>query len=64
MQQYRQLGDIHRNVHNDAMSNPKQPEPPIEERVGEMIGKIIVVALCAFILWAYSTVLLAQLHLL
>jgi hypothetical protein len=46
------------------MSSPKQPEPPIEKRIGEMMGKIIVLALCAFLLWAYSTTLLAQLHLL
>jgi hypothetical protein len=46
------------------MSSPKQPEPPIEERIGEMMGKIIVLALCAFLLWGYSTTLLAQLHLL
>jgi hypothetical protein len=38
-QKLRQLGDIRRNVHNDAMSNPKPPEPPIEERIGEMIRK-------------------------
>ena len=63
-QKLRQLGDIRRNVHNDAMSNPKPPEPPIEERIGEMIGKIIFLALCAFLLWGYSTTLLAQLHLL
>jgi hypothetical protein len=46
------------------MSSPKQPEPPIEERIGEMMEKIIVLALCAFLLWGYSTTLLAQLHLL
>jgi len=45
------------------MSSPR-PEPPIEERIGETIGKIIVLALCAFLLWGYSTTLLAQLHLL
>ena len=37
---------------------------PIEERIGEMIGKIIFLALCAFLLWGYSTTFLAQLHLL
>jgi hypothetical protein len=46
------------------MSNPQQPEKPIEERIGEMIGKIIFLAICAFLLWGYSTTLLAQLNLL
>jgi hypothetical protein len=46
------------------MSSPKQPEKPTEERIGEMIGKILFLALCAFLLWGYSTTLLAQLHLL
>jgi hypothetical protein len=46
------------------MSNNKPPEQPIEERVGEMIGKIIFLAICAFFLWGYSTAFLAQLHLL
>jgi hypothetical protein len=51
-------------MHNDVMSSPKSSEPPIEERIGEMIGKIIFLAICAFILWGYSTTFLAQLHLL
>jgi hypothetical protein len=34
-------------VHNDAISSPKPPEQPTEERVGEMIGKILfLAALC------------------
>jgi hypothetical protein len=59
----RQLGDIRRNVHNDVMSSPKPPEPSTEERIGEMIGKIIFLAICTFFLWGYSTTLLAQFHL-
>jgi hypothetical protein len=31
------------------MSSPKQPEKPTEERIGEMIGKILFLALCAFL---------------
>jgi hypothetical protein len=47
------------------MNSPKQPEKPTdEERIGGMIGKILVLALCAFLLWGYSTTLLAQLNLL
>jgi hypothetical protein len=46
------------------MSSPQPPEASPEERIGEMIGKIIVLALCAFLLWGYTTTLLAQLHLL
>jgi hypothetical protein len=63
-QEFRQLGDVRCNVHNDVMSNPQPPEPPTEERIGEAIGKIIFLAICAFLLWGYSTTLLAQLQLL
>ena len=60
----RKIAGVETLMHNDVMSSPKPPEPPIEERIGEMIGKIIVLALCAFFLWGYTTTLLAQLHLL
>jgi hypothetical protein len=36
-------------------------EQSAEERIGSMIGKIFVLALAAFLLWAYSTTLLAKL---
>jgi len=49
-------------MHNDVISSPKPPEPSTEERIGEMIGKIIFLAISAFILWGYSTTLLAQFH--
>ena len=38
-----------------------QQDQPIEERIGSMIGKVIVLALIAFLLWGYSTTLLAKL---
>ena len=60
----RKIAGVEVLMHNDFMSSPKPPEPPIEERIGEMIGKILVLALCAFFLWGYTTTLLAQLHLL
>jgi hypothetical protein len=50
-------------MHNDVMNGPKPPEKPTEERIGEMIGKIIFLAICTFFLWGYSTTLLAQFHL-
>jgi hypothetical protein len=43
------------------MSIPEQPTPPIEERIGGMVGKIVVLALCALLLLGYSTTFLAQL---
>jgi hypothetical protein len=46
------------------MSIPDPQTPPIEERIGSMVGKIIVLALCATLLWGYSTAFLAQLRLL
>ena len=48
-----------RLMHNDVMSSPKPPEVPTEERIGEMIEKIIFLALCAFLLWGYSTISLS-----
>jgi hypothetical protein len=45
------------------MSIPKQQTPPIEERIGSMVGKIIVLALCAMLLCGYSTTFLAQIGL-
>ena len=42
------------------MSIPEQQIPPIEERVGSMLGKIIVLALCAMLLWGYSTTFMGQ----
>ncbi len=50
-------------VHNSQMSIPEQQVPPIEERIGSMAGKIIVLALCALLLWGYSTTFLAQIGL-
>ena len=45
------------------MSIEDQQEQSVEERVGSMIGKIIVLVLMAFLLWGYSTTLLAKLGL-
>jgi hypothetical protein len=42
------------------MSIAEQNSPPVEDRVGAMVGKVIVLALCAFLLWGYSTTFLAQ----
>ena len=50
-------------MHNSPMSIPEQQIPPIEERIGSMVGKIIVLALCAVLLWGYSTTFLAQIGL-
>jgi hypothetical protein len=41
----------------------EQQEQSAEERIGSMIGKIIVLALVAFFLWGYITNLAAQLGL-
>ena len=38
----------------------EQQEQSAEERIGSMIGKIIVLALVAFLLWGYSTTLLGK----
>jgi hypothetical protein len=45
------------------MNIPNQQAPPIEERIGSMVGKVIVLALCAMLLWGYSTAFLAQIGL-
>jgi hypothetical protein len=47
----------------ETMANEQQRQP-IEERIGSMVGKIIVLAICAMILWGYSTTFLAQVRLL
>ena len=41
----------------------EQQEQSAEDRIGSMIGKIFVLALAAFLLWGYSTTLLAKLGL-
>jgi hypothetical protein len=46
------------------MSTPQQQEQSAEERLGTVIGKALVLALAAFLLWGYSTTFLAQLGLL
>jgi hypothetical protein len=43
------------------MTVMSEQDQPIEERIGSMIGKIVVLALIAFFLWGYSTTLLAKL---
>ena len=43
------------------MSIPEPQTPPMEERIGSVVGKIVVLALCAMLLWGYSTTFLAQL---
>ena len=45
------------------MANEQQRQP-LEERIGGMVGKIIVLAICAMLLWGYSTTFLAQVGLL
>jgi hypothetical protein len=42
------------------MSIAEQQTPTSEERIGSMVGKSVVLALCAFLLWGYSTTFLAQ----
>jgi hypothetical protein len=49
-------------LHSSAISTDQQ-EQSAEERIGSMIGKIIVLALVAFMLWGYTTTLLAKLGL-
>jgi hypothetical protein len=46
------------------MSSPDEQNAPIEERIGAAVGKLLVLALCAFLLWGYSTTFLAQVGLL
>ena len=43
------------------MTTPKEKEQPIEERIGNMIGKIFCLFLFAF--WAYWGAMAAQLGL-
>jgi hypothetical protein len=43
------------------MDIPKQQGQSVEERIGSMIGKIIVLALIAFFVWAYASTLAAKL---
>jgi len=43
------------------MNIPKQQEQSAEERIGSMIGKIIVIALIAFFVWAYASTFAAKL---
>lgn len=43
------------------MDIPKQQEQSAEERIGSMIGKIIVLALIAFFVWGYASTLAAKL---
>jgi hypothetical protein len=45
------------------MDIPKQREQSAEERIGSMIGKIIVLALIAFFVWGYASTLAAKLGL-
>jgi hypothetical protein len=45
------------------MDIPKQQEQSAEERVGSMIGKIIVLAPIAFFVWGYGSTLAAKLGL-
>jgi len=49
-------------LHSSTMSTEQQ-EQSAEDRIGSMIGKIFVLALAAFLLWGYSTTLLAKLGL-
>jgi hypothetical protein len=43
------------------MDIPKQQEQSVEERIGSMIGKIIVLALITFFVWAYASTLTPKL---
>jgi hypothetical protein len=60
-QEAKGAGDCLENLSH--MDIPKQQEQSAEERIGGMIGKIIVLALIAFFLWGYATTLLAKLGL-
>jgi hypothetical protein len=42
---------------------PEQKEEPIEERIGSAIGKIIFLALLAFLIWGYGSTLAGRLGL-
>jgi hypothetical protein len=46
-----------------AMTTPENQDEPTEVRIGNMIGKIFVVALTAFFLWGYWTAIAAKLGL-
>ena len=46
-----------------VMDIPKQQEQSAEERIGTMIGKIMVLALITFFVWAYASTLVAKLGL-
>ena len=54
--------------HNSPMSILSdifwQQEGPIEERIGNLIGKVFVLVLTAFFIWAYWPTVAAQLGLL
>ena len=41
-----------------------QQDGPIEERIGNLIGKVFVLVLTAFFIWAYWPTVAAQLGLL
>jgi hypothetical protein len=43
-------------MHNDVMNGPKPPEKPTEERIGEMIGKIIFRGLCLLSLGLFDNI--------
>jgi hypothetical protein len=45
------------------MDIPKQQEQSAEERIGTMVGKIMVLALIAFLVWGYASTLAAKLGL-
>jgi hypothetical protein len=45
------------------MDIPKQQEQSAEERIGTMVGKIMVLTLIAFFVWAYGSTLAAKLAL-
>ena len=45
------------------MAAADNQDQPTEERIGNAIGKILVLALIAFFLWGYGTTLTARLGL-
>jgi hypothetical protein len=45
------------------MSIPEHKDSPIEERIGNLIGKIIFLVLTAFFVWAYWPTVAVQLGL-
>jgi hypothetical protein len=45
------------------MTTPKEKEQPMEERIGNMIGKIFCLFLFAFLIWGYWTAIAANLRL-